>query len=98
MSRHGSAASIVDDDAWLDIIAIDVKANAGALVLYRFRFDLHAPGDELLSLKDRRNPVQHVVSRFLHIVGYHVFKGKHSLYVHIRGFAYLHFPPTADSR
>ena len=61
--RMAPARRIVDDDAWLDIIAIDVKANTGALILNRFRLDLHAPSYELLSLKDRRHPIQYVISK-----------------------------------
>ncbi|MPN23880.1 hypothetical protein SDC9_171273 [bioreactor metagenome] len=59
--------------------------HAIAAVLHGFGLHLNAPCHKLGPLKNRRHPVKHMVPRFAHIVRHLVFKGQHSLHVHIPG-------------
>ena len=44
---------------------------------------MHAAGDQAVSLENRRNPVHNMVAGFFNVVGDHVFKGQHTLYIQI---------------
>lgn len=79
------AGEIVDLDAWLDIVGIDIETDPGTIVLDRVALHLDAAGHQLVAMEIRGDPVQDMVAGLLYIVSYHILKGQHALHVEKAG-------------
>ncbi len=76
---------IINADAGLHVIGEHAEGYARAPVLHGAALQQHAVCQQVIPVKDRRNPVQHMVFRLFYIVGYHILKGKHTFYIEIPG-------------
>ena len=76
---------IIDDHAGLGIVDIDIEADTVACILHRVGLHLYPPAYQFLTGKHRCYPVQHVVLRFLYIVGNHILKGQHTVHITVTG-------------
>ena len=74
---------IVDRDSRLNIVNINTEQDSVAFVLHRFRFHQDSGCHKVISLKDRRHAVHHMVSGFFYIVGCQVLKRQHSLNIKV---------------
>jgi len=79
------AGGVVDGDAGLDVVHIDIEADAFPLVLHRPSLHLDTAGYQVLTLEHRGHPVEDVVVRLLYIVRHQIFKGQHPVHIHIAG-------------
>ena len=83
--RPARAGGVVDADARLDVVDIDVEADALPLVLHAPGLHQHSAGHQIVPLIERGDPVEDVVGGLLHIVGHQVLKGQHALHIHVAG-------------
>ena len=77
------AGGVVDGHTGLDIVDVDVETHALALVLHGPALHLHAAGHQIVPLKHRGHPVEHMIVRLLDVVRHQVFKGQHPLHIEI---------------
>ena len=79
---------IINRDLRLHVVHEYVEADAVSIILYRVCFHLHAMSKQIVALIQRRYTVHNVVAGFFNVVGYHIFKGKHTLNIKITGARY----------
>lgn len=75
------SSHIVNFNARLDVISVDVETDSGAVVFDRVTLHLDATGHQFVALEIRSDPVQNMVAGFLHIISYHILKGQHTLHI-----------------
>ena len=79
------SGGVVDDHPRLDVVAEHIKADALALVLHGFGLHENPLGHQIIPFKNGGDPVEHMVTGLLHVVGHHVFKGEHPRDVQVPG-------------
>lgn len=65
---------IVNRNARLDIITVDIEADAFSFVLNGVRFHLNATTNKIVALEHRGYPIRNMVACFTDIVSHHIFK------------------------
>ena len=79
----GFAGSVVDRNTGLHIVAEHIKQDSLPVIFHGFCFHDHAVTDQVFTGEDGRDAVQYMISGFFDVIGSHVFKGKHTIYVEI---------------
>ena len=81
--RPALSGRVVDRDARLHIVTVDIEADSVPLVLDRPSLELHARGDQIAPLEHRRCAVQHMVAGLPDVIRHQVLKRQHALHVEI---------------
>ena len=79
------AGGIVNGDARLDVVSVCTESDPFPAVLYTVSLHQYAGGHQVISFKNRSDPVEYMVASLLYIVGNHIFKGQHSIHIHVSG-------------
>lgn len=82
LRRAAGSGGVVDNDARLVVVAIDVEVQAGSIVLERVGFHMDTARNELAFFKERGHAVKHMVVRSLDVAHGLLLERFHAVDIH----------------